>query len=86
LKVVRSGNIMADSYAISDLVITAIEQQLSSEEPVSLALLNAIKAAKGSTPTQSLISKLEEAVDAKITESNKEPSNTIFRDTNRSYT
>ena len=85
LKVVRQGNVMADTYVISDLTIRAIENQLATDGPVNITLLSLLKALKGAAP-QSLMQKLEEAVDAKITESNKEPSNTLSRNPDPAYT
>jgi hypothetical protein len=82
-RVVRSENVMADIFAVNDLVIKAIEEQLGSDAPVSLALLNAIKGAK--VAPVSLTSKLEDAINAKIGNAVSDSSNTIPRSPDRNY-
>ena len=83
LRVVRSENTLADSFAINDLIIRAIEEQLGSDAPVSLALLTAIKNAK--VAPVSLTSKLEEAINAKIGNTVQETPGGITRSHDRNY-
>jgi len=68
LRIVRQKNMMQDAYAISDLTIRAIEEALSSEDPVPLAILNVVKSTKAA-PGPSLMQRLEAEIDAKITKS-----------------
>jgi hypothetical protein len=75
---------MQDSYAVSDLIITAIEQQLASEDPVSLALLNAIKGSK-MAPGPTLMDKLEAEIEHKIAGTTTGSSNTLTRNPDRNY-
>ena len=82
-RVVRSGNILNDAFAVSDLMCRAIEEQLASESPVSLALLNALKGAK--VAPVSLTQKLEDAINAKIGNTVPESPGRISRNPDRNY-
>ena len=84
LRVVRSGNVMADSYAVSDLTIRAIENALSEEAPVNLALLNILKATKA-LPGPTLMDKLAGEINAKISGTSTESSNNLSRKFDQNY-
>jgi hypothetical protein len=75
LCVVRQDNVMKDPFIVSDIIIKALEAQITSETPPNLtalsSLLNSIKMAKGSPV--SLMSKLESDVIDKIEKLSKLP-------------
>ena len=82
LQVVREDNLLKDPFVVSDIVIKALEFQISSDAPPNLNLLAALKSAKA--VPQSLMSKLEGEVLEKLS-ADKESSNCLSRKPDRNY-